>query len=89
MAAATIPAPTQEVAVSTFSISCPCQCGQIVEARDAGFTATTVEIDTCQKWQSVSGGILAPLAVEIRKSLAYSLTKPAATLTHCDGLVAF
>lgn len=75
--------------MNTFKILCPCQCGETVEARDAGFAATTVEIDTCPAWRAVSGGSLAPCAIEIRKSVAYSQAAPAGGLRHRDGLVVF
>lgn len=72
-----------------FTITCPCACGATVEARDAGFSATTVEVDTCAKLRSVGEPGLAPVAVTIAKSLAYSLAVPATTVAHRDGLVAF
>lgn len=87
--ATTTPNTDREVAVSTFSISCPCQCGAVVEARDAGFSATTVEIDTCEAWRAVSGGYHAPMAIEVRKSVAYSQAVPTTVISHRDGLVSF
>lgn len=31
----------------SISIVCPCECGQVVKASDAGFSATTVQVLPC------------------------------------------
>lgn len=64
-----------------FSIFCPC-CGQVVEARDAGFTATAVEVVACTAQQAV--GVV---TWTMRKSAAYAAVVPAETLRHTTGLV--
>lgn len=32
-----------------YRVLCPCHCGQVVEARTDGFSATTVEVDACDR----------------------------------------
>lgn len=84
MADTTTPNPTEEVAVSAFSIACPCKCGAVVTASDAGFTATTVSVEACPAIQA--RGIV---STTIRKSEAYSLAVPTTVVSHRDGQVAF
>lgn len=67
----------------TFSIRCP-HCGQVVEARDAGFAATSVTVAPCDGYRAE--GIS---SWEIRKSAAYAAAVPAETLRHKDGFVTF
>lgn len=69
---------------TTFAVSCPCGCGETVDAADAGFSATTVEVAACTARRSA--GIA---SVTLRKSAAYSLAVPAAAMRHRDGLVVF
>lgn len=66
-----------------FQISCPC-CGQIVEARDAGFAATTVDVVACDR-QRAAGVV----SWTMRKSAAFAAAVPAETLRHKSGLVSF
>ena len=73
------------MAAITFLVECPCGCGISVPAHDAGFSATTVEIDACPKW--AANGIVTST---VRKSWAYSHEVPtAAAWQHRDGLVTF
>jgi hypothetical protein len=65
------------MSLSTFSISCPCECGAAVTATDKGFAATTVKVAAC----------FGPAV--IRKSDAYERTIPTTVISHRDGLVAF
>lgn len=51
----------------TFTITCPCGCGEAVEARDAGFTATSVDVVACKRRRAQ--GVA---SVEMRKSVAYA-----------------
>lgn len=67
----------------TFSIHCPC-CGQVVEARDAGFTATTVTVVACDRQRTA--GVH---SWECRKSVAYEAIVPEPVLRHRDGFVTF
>lgn len=67
----------------SFSISCTC-CGQQVEARDAGFTATTVEVVACDRQRAA--GIV---SWTMRKSAAYAAVVPAEVLRHKSGFVTF
>jgi hypothetical protein len=67
----------------TFSIHCPC-CSQQVEARDAGFSATTVEVVACAA-QKAAGVV----SWTMRKSAAYAAAAPAETFRHKDGFVTF
>ena len=62
-----------------FSITCP-ECGDVLFATDAGFTATTVTTDGC------FCGTVGPV---VRKGTAYGLATPTTVLRHQDGLVAF
>lgn len=76
---------TEEVAMSSFSVTCPCGCDEVVAAHDAGFTATSVEVDACPSCSA--NGIVSR---EMRKSWAYANAVPASTgLQHRDGLVVF
>lgn len=70
--------------ISTFTISCPCGCGETLTASDAGFTSTTVSVEACTKVRAM--GIV---STTIRKSEAYRLTVPTTVVSHRDGLVAF
>ena len=70
--------------MSRFAISCPCKCGAVVEASDAGFTATTVSVEACPA--ILARGIV---STTIRKSEAYSLAVPTTGLRHRDGMVVF
>jgi len=72
------------MSLSHFSISCPCRCGEVVEAGDAGFSATTVTVEACTKVRAM--GIV---STTIRKSEAYSLAVPTTVVSHRDGLVGF
>lgn len=67
----------------TFSIHCPC-CGQVVEARDAGFAATSVEVDACESKRST--GIV---SWTMRKSMAFAAIVPEPVYRHRDGFVTF
>lgn len=69
---------------STFQVTCPCGCGDIVTARDAGFSATTVDIVACNTL--IERGFV---LVTIRKSRAIELAAPNAhaPVRHRDGLV--
>lgn len=51
----------------TFTIACPCGCGQRVEAADAGFAATTVTVAACDRQRAA--GIA---STTMRKSVAYA-----------------
>jgi hypothetical protein len=68
----------------TFQINCTCGCGQVVEASDAGFEATTVEVAACDSLRKEG-----MVSRTIRKSLAYEATVPATVLRHREGLVVF
>lgn len=88
MAAATTTNPRvtgrEEAIMATFAVSCPC-CGSAVEASDAGFTATSVEIAACPTRRAA--GVV---SVTMRKSAAYAAAVPASAGTfHRDGLVVF
>ena len=76
----------REVTVHTFSVSCPCGSGLATTAHDAGFAATTVQVDRCAECPSpayVAG-------YGMRKSWAYANALPTtATVSHRDGLVSF
>lgn len=75
----------KELIVSTFAVSCPCGCGEAVEARDAGFSATTVEVVACSKW--AANGITTSV---VRKSWAFShAVTTESAWQHVDGLVVF
>lgn len=67
----------------TFSINCP-HCGQVVEARDAGFSATTVTVAPCDEYRA--GGIS---SWECRKSVAFEAAVPEPVYRHRDGFVTF
>lgn len=75
---------SKEAPVATFQVSCPCGCGEAVEALDAGFAATSVEVKACSKW--AANGITSS---RLRKSWALQNAVPVAVLSHRDGLVAF
>lgn len=85
MTTPTTPTNDREVAVSTFSFSvlCPC-CGELVLAADAGFSATTVEVEACSARRAVG-----MVSVTMRKSAAYAAAPPATVVAHRDGLVVF
>jgi hypothetical protein len=57
--------------MTTFTIACPCGCGETLTARDAGFTATSVEVDACSK--RAGEGIA---SFNMRKSAAYAAANP-------------
>lgn len=67
----------------TFIIACPC-CGMAVEARCAGFSATTVEVVACPTRQAT--GIV---SVTMRKSAAYAAAEVEPIIHHRGGLVTF
>lgn len=69
-----------------FHIYCPCGCLDTVEARDAGFAATTVEVTACAKLRAE--GVV---STTIRKSRALALASMASrpTSLHPDALVVF
>ncbi len=75
--------PTEEVAMFSFSVPCPC-CGEIVTAHDAGFTATTAEVEACSVRRAA--GVVSDT---VRKSAAYVAAVPTTTFSHRDGLVSF
>jgi len=88
MAATTNSSPERgerEVAMSaTFNMICTCGCEQVVEASDAGFAATTVEVEACDSLRKEWG----MASQTIRKSAAYAAAVPAASgLRRRDGLV--
>jgi hypothetical protein len=69
--------------IMSFSIYCPCGCGEILDAHDEGFSACTVTVPACSLRREA--GVI---SVEIRKSQGYALAVPqAAGWTHRDGLV--
>lgn len=73
------------VSTSTLLVTCPCGCGTAVKAHDAGFSATTVEVEACPMW--AANGIRTST---LRKSWAYSHAVPvSAGVQHRDGLVVF
>lgn len=70
---------------TTFSITCPCGCGSVVEASSKGFSATSCEVVACESLRK--DGIV---STTIRKTEAYSLfVSDEAILRHKDGLVSF
>lgn len=65
---------------STFSITCP-NCGDVLAATDAGFSATTV---------TTAGCFCGEVGTVVRKGTAYGMATPVAVgLRHQDGLVTF
>ena len=69
----------------TLFVSCPCSCGEVVPATDAGFAATTVEVDGCTA--SKAAGIVSRT---MRKSWAVSHEVSASSpVRHAVGLVEF
>ena len=68
----------------TFEVFCGCGCGEAVKARDAGFSATSVEVLACAR-QRAAGVV----SMTMRKSAAFAAAVPATALAHRDGLVAF
>jgi hypothetical protein len=69
----------------SFTIFCTCGCGEAVEASDAGFAATSVEVEACPTLRAA--GVVSST---IRKSAAYAAAVPAsAGWSHKDGLVTF
>lgn len=66
-----------------FSIFCPC-CGQVVEALDKGFSATTVTVTACDRQRSA--GVV---SWETRKSVAFAVIVPEPVYRHRNGFVTF
>lgn len=67
--------------MSKFFVSCPCGCGEAVEASDAGFSATTVRVNCCERSELAR--------VTVRKSWAYANAVPTTGVAHRDGSVVF
>jgi hypothetical protein len=70
--------------MTTFSVSCPCGCGEVVTATDEGFSATSCEVTACAKRRA--SGVVSDT---MRKSVAYGLCTGLHSVAHKDGLVAF
>ena len=73
------------MSTTTFLVTCPCGSGEAVEARDAGFAATEVDVDLCEACAHpfVSGRTM-------RKSWAFAnVVARHAEVRHVDGLVTF
>jgi hypothetical protein len=69
----------------SFTINCTCGCGQAVEASDAGFSATSCEVEACPTLRAA--GVV---STTIRKSAAYAAALPVSTgWAHRTGLVTF
>ena len=68
----------------SFQINCTCGCGQVVEAVDSGFHATTVEMEACENRKGFG-----MVSLTVRKSAAYAAAVPTTVLRHRDGLVTF
>ena len=71
-------------AMTTFTITCPCGCGSLLTAHDAGFSATVVTMDACPT--RAAAGVV---SFSVRKSDAYAAAVPASSLRQVDGLVSF
>ena len=70
--------------MSSFTVSCPCGCGEHVAAHDAGWGATTITVDACPA--VCAAGIVSR---EMRKSWGLEHAVVAPSLAHRDGLVVF
>lgn len=77
---------TEEVAVSHFFVYCPCGSHEVVQASDAGFSATTITVAACQPCRDSQGAI----SYEMRKSYGIeAYVHQDVALQHQDGLVVF
>jgi hypothetical protein len=76
---------TSEVAMSTHSILCPCDCGEVVEMNFGTFADTTVRVASCSSTPAFVAGRI------FRKSAAAGFVSATDTpaLRHRDGLVTF
>jgi hypothetical protein len=80
----TSPTTRKETSVSRFSVTCPCGSGLVVEASDAGFSATTITVAACPTCRE--SGIVAR---EMRKSYGIEAYVSIPSMQHRDGLVVF